>query len=135
MKNKRGFTIIELSVFLAVLGIIASLIALSYSSLLRSSSFVSMQNIANHTATKCLDFYIGEKFINGFNSNYLNLASPSIPPMCIAPAGYTVATLVEQEIINGDNQNYKKVTVTVAKAPNLDLPAVSAKLSTVVAKY
>jgi len=127
MKKKLGFTLIELVIFVVVMGIIASMISIFYGTLFRGSANINQQIDASQTATQCMEWYLGQRFISGFNSSSLSNGT-SIPGFCTVPTGYNIATTVSSITLYADPINYKIITVTVTGQGN-------AKLSTIIANY
>ncbi len=135
MKKPHGFTLIELVVFMVVLGIIANLVFICYSSLFRGSPTSINQTTATELAAACLEWYIGQRHVNGFSSTSLNPGVNNIPAFCntclaTASPGYSLSTNVSATLYGVSNPNYKTVTVTV-DGPN----KAKATLSTIIAQY
>lgn len=124
MKIKRGFTLIELLIFIIALGIMASVLALSYGTLFKSSRIMNQQQAAINAAMRCMEWYLGQKTTKGFDAIATNAITPSF---CTANHDYEIASKVDQRTIGGDN-NFKLITISVKNAGN-------ATLSTIIADY
>lgn len=120
-----GFSIIELLVFIIVTSLLMSTIMLGAFQSLRKAPDVHNQILALDTAQRCLEWYLEQRRLNGYNS----LSCPSSPSAaaCSAPAGLTVSTNIACTTWNGDSA-YKTITVTVSGAA-------SASLSTQIGNY
>lgn len=129
MKKNLGFTLIELLIFIVITGIIASMFTATYLTVFRRSPIINQQLDATQTAEKCLQWYLGQRFINGFASSSLSCGTTT-PTFCSAntPTGYTIATNVSCTTLYSDTTNYKTITVTVGGLGN-------AVLSTIIANY
>lgn len=109
IKKIKGFTLIELVIFIVITSILASTILLSFNTALQKTPVSRENNIAAQTVKKCMEWYIGQRQLNGFSSIS---TGTTVPSFCTAPAGYTVTVNVATTTYNGDN-NYKTITVTV----------------------
>ena len=108
MKRHRGFTYIELIVFIVVTGIIASSILLAATTTLRFSAFPQREIVATQTAAKCIEWFFGQRNMNGFSSV---ACGTTVPTFCNSglPTGYSIATNVDCTVAN-----YKTINVTVS---------------------
>lgn len=113
-KNKScGFTLIELVVFIVVLGILARGLLGSYIVVLRGTPRVSQMMIASETAAKCINWYVGQRKLYGYAS--INPPGTTVPNFCTAPLGYSIATSVNATMISPDTaSNYKTIVVNVS---------------------
>ena len=109
IKKVKGFTLIELVIFIVITSILASTILLAFNAALRETPTARENNIATQTAKKCIEWYVGQRQLNGYTSV---ATGTTVPSFCTAPAGYTVTVNVATTTYNGDN-NYKTITVTV----------------------
>lgn len=116
----RGFTLIEIIVFIVISGILMSTILLGSTLALRSSPTVHQQWVALQTAQRCMEWYLQQRRLNGFAS----LTCPSTPTNanCSAPAGFTVSTSIACTTWNSDT-DYKTITVNVTGLATLSLTA------------
>lgn len=109
MKRYRGFTLIELVIFIVITVILASTILLAFSSVLKAIPNVIQQSIANQTAQQCMEYFIEQRRVQGFS----NVATgTTVPSFCTTPSGYTLSVNVATTTINTDS-SYKTITVTV----------------------
>lgn len=132
MKINKGFTLIELLIFIIVLGITGGTILGVYSTLLRTQ-VMSQQTTATQTASQCIEWYIGQRFMHGFNSSPLNCPAPTAPQNFCSASGYTVSVNINcANNYYNDPINYKTITVIVTgQGKNKS----RAELSTIIAKY
>ena len=123
--RSRGFSLIELVIFIVVCGILLSSMFLYSRIIVPNKASVQQQIVAYLTAQQCLEWFIGQRYING----YASLICPSNPigTLCSAPSGYSVATSITCTTINGD-ANYKTITVSVSGIWN-------ATYSTLISNY
>jgi type II secretory pathway pseudopilin PulG len=110
-KNLSGFTLIEMVIFIAItaIAIFGVLSLLEFVS--RNSVSMRTQTLAVEAADRCLQWFIGNRYINGYAST--TCPSTAVPTFCAAPTGYTVAVNVACTDMYSSN-NYKIVTVTVS---------------------
>jgi prepilin-type N-terminal cleavage/methylation domain-containing protein len=110
MIKQRGFTLIELILFIVVSSILMSTILLSSSTLLRNTPSLQNSIEASAIVSQALEYYIGQRR----NSGYAAVTCPSttLPSFDTGIAGYSVAVNITCTTINGD-ANYKTVAVTV----------------------
>ncbi len=102
--------LIELIIFIVITGILASTILLGLNATLSNTSNILQQTIAAETAQQCMEWFLGQRRLNGYTSITCNSTTPTF---CTAPAGYTVSTACVANPINGD-ANYESLTVTVS---------------------
>lgn len=114
-----GFTLVELVIFTMILGIIAGSILLAFNTTLRYTPTTLKQITATQTAAKCMEWYLGQRYLNGFSS-VATCPSTTVPAFCTAPTGYTLSTTVSCSSIGSDT-NYRQVTVTVGGQANASL--------------
>ena len=109
--NKNsGLSLIELVIFIVISGILLSSIFLYSRVILPNKATVEQQFAAYMTAQQCLEWFLGQRYINGYSS----LPCPSTPTgkLCTAPTGYSVSASITCVTIAGD-ANYKRITVSV----------------------
>lgn len=111
MKNQTGFTLIELIIFIVILGLLINSIVLTLRAVLINTPTLNQQMIAMQTARQCMEWFIGQRRINGASS----LICPSTPSgtLCTAPSGYTISTSITCTTLSTDT-TYKTITVTVS---------------------
>jgi type II secretory pathway pseudopilin PulG len=122
IKSNNGFTLIEVIIFTIVMGIIGVTILASFNTLLKGMPTPWRQTVANQAAKNCLEWYLQQRYINGFSATTLNCPSTSVPSFCTVPNGYTISTNVACTQLYGDTgSNYKTITVTVGGLANATL--------------
>jgi len=123
--KQSGFTLIEVVIFIVVTAILARTILLVFSNALVKTPNTLHNMIAAQTAKRCIEWYIGQRDLNGYSS--FSCPSSSIPSFCTVPSGYSLSVNVACTTINSD-ANYQTITVTVSGTGN-------ASLTTLVANY
>lgn len=110
MKKSQGISLIELIIFIVIMGILAGAILFPGISVFKSVGTVHGLNVAAQSATRCMEWYLGRRHISGF----ANISCPSsiVPAICTVPSGYTIAVEVSCGNSTGD-LNYKIVNVSV----------------------
>ena len=122
MKKQIGFTLIELIVFIVIIGILGSTFFISFNNALNNTGSAQDNLKALQTATQCMEWFIGQRRLKGFSS--LSCPSTSVPSFCTA-TGLTVN--IACTTLSSDS-NYKTITVTVSGAGD-------ATLTTLIADY
>lgn len=107
-KSPHGFTLIELVVFIVILGIAAITVLLSFQTLLTKSPNTNRQTTAIALAEGRMDVIIGQYYQNGFASFSDICAGGSPAAVCQSQSGYTITS----SIVN--NGASKTITVTVS---------------------
>ena len=108
-----GFTLIELVIFIIVLGILAGGLLHAYSAVFLGTSNSSKMTVASGLAAKCISWYIGQRRIYGYSS--INVSGVTVPSFCTAPTGYNITTSANNTTIPPDTtSNYKTITVNVS---------------------
>lgn len=108
MKIRSGFTLIELIIFIVVMGILAGGILTAAITTMKHSPAVRQQAIAMNAAMQCLDWVLGQRQLNGYNS--IPCPSASVPSFCSSlPAGFNISVQIICPVAN-----YKTVTVSVS---------------------
>lgn len=131
MKNIQGFNLIELVVFIIVLGIATVGIMMSFRTALETSADIATSNTALEITQGRLEIIIGQYKINGFNSfSDICSGSGTLPAVCTIPNGYTVTTSISNWPLSSSTF-FKLITVSTEDASGARL----ARLRSLVAKY
>jgi type II secretory pathway pseudopilin PulG len=128
MKKKQGVTLIELLIFIVVMGILGSSILISFNTVFKGIGRVTSQTSTTAYAVSCLEWFLGQRSLKGFASIS---CSNTVPAFCSdnLPSDYNISTNVSCTTYYGDATNYKTITTTV----NSDIS--SANLSLILANY
>jgi len=120
MKRHAGFALIEAVIFIIVTGILLSTVFMSSMVALRNAPSVHQQWIALQTARQCMEWFLGQRRLNGYTA----LTCPSTPSStaCVAPSGFSVSTSVTCTTWNSDAA-YKIITVSVNGLASASLTA------------
>jgi prepilin-type N-terminal cleavage/methylation domain-containing protein len=110
MKHQRGFTLIEVLVFIIISGLLMSTLLLGVNIALRNAPNVHQQWIALQTARGCMEWLLNQRRLNGY-SIYTCPSTPSLN--CPVPSGYTASATVSCTAWSSDTA-YKTMTVTVS---------------------
>lgn len=132
MKKAHGLTLVELVFFIVITGILALTALAGIRTVLRSSRIIKDNSAAVLAASRCMDWFIGQRSTSGFGTSCPTSDNTTTPAFCLVPTGYTISTRVSCTILStyGDAgvANFKTVSVTV------DGPS-RAALSTIIANY
>lgn len=123
LKNKRGFTLIEIIILIVVISLIAPVLLMSYSTSLLNTPSVLANLIARQTAKQCMEWFIGQRRLNSYSS--LSCPSAVVPAFCTSPTGYTLSVTITCTTINTD-ANYKTIVVAVTGKSNATLTSLIA---------
>jgi Tfp pilus assembly protein PilE len=130
INNQRGFTLIELVIFIVGSSILVTTLLLAFQITLNNTPAVHYDMIATQLADQCMEGFIGERRLSGYN--HPNLAcsgSPTLPGVCTSLTGFTVSAAITcSPTLSGDSTPSKTVTVTVGGLG-------SATLNTLLANY
>ena len=110
-RSQRGFTLIELILFIIVSGLLASTLSIAFIESLQKLSTIRQEVIALQTAKQCMEWFIGQNNLNGYTS--LTCPSTPSPSLCRAPSDYSISNSITCTTLNSDS-NYKTITVTVS---------------------
>ena len=124
MKRNSGFNLIELIIFIIAISIIATGILSLFGITLSGAPKIQKNSKAIQSASKCLEWYLGERYMRGFNS--ISCPSTTVPPFCNI-GSYTIKTNVTCTTIDSDS-NYKTIDVNVEGEGN-------AKISLIISDY
>jgi len=123
MKKNSGVTLIELVMFIVIMGIISSTVGPMFFAILKNAPKVQHYSAATQLASQCLEGYLGERYIKGYST----VLSATTPALCTVPTGYTITKSVTNTTKYSE-ASYKTITVTVAGEGN-------ATMSLLVADY
>lgn len=128
-KNTRGFSLIELIIFIVVTGIALSGVFLAFSTALTNGVSINQQGVANALANARMNIIMGQFNIDGFD-DFIDICSVGSPPaVCSSVSGYTTTSSIVDFTFASD-ANFKLITVTVIGPNN-----VRAELKTLVTRY
>lgn len=111
--KSSGFTLIEMIVFIVIIGIAATAILTSFQAVLQKSPTGNHQTTAVGLAQERMDLILAQRQLIGFSGFIDPCNSGSPPAICTAPTGYTINSNISALTISGDS-NYKTITVTVS---------------------
>jgi prepilin-type N-terminal cleavage/methylation domain-containing protein len=112
MKKSKGFTLIEIIIFIVVIGIAAGTILTWMEVILKSQHSAQENGVAVQVASRCLEWYWGQNQMNGYSS--VTCPSTTLPGFCIAPTGFSVSVNVACTTLYSEpSANYKTITATV----------------------
>jgi type II secretory pathway pseudopilin PulG len=116
IKSQRGFTLIELVIFIVGTSILVGTLMMTFQMALRNTPPVHYALIATQLADQCMEGFIGERRLLGYNAPGLACSgSPTLPTVCTTLTGYSVsATITCAPTLAGDTITSKTVTVTVS---------------------
>lgn len=115
-KNNAGFSLIELVVFIVVMGIAITGIFLAFQTALQKSVVATPQIIANLLAQGRMDIIVGQERINGFNSYSDICPAAAVCTLPAALSGYSISSSITTTTISGDTYNI--ITVTASGPQN-----------------
>ena len=115
-KNNAGFSLIELVVFIVVMGIAITGIFFAFNTALRQSVVANPQTIVNLLAQGRMDIIVGQESINGFNAYSDICPGPAVCTLPAALSGYSIASSIATTVISGDT--YHIITVSASGPQN-----------------
>ncbi|MCX7121086.1 MAG: type II secretion system protein [Gammaproteobacteria bacterium] len=117
LNHSAGFSLIELVVFIVVIGLAVSGIFLAFSTALQKAPLVNTQTLANQLAIARMDMIIGQRRMVGFSSFTDICPGPAVCTVPAAITGYTITSTITPVTIGSDT-NYKLIDVTVTGPQN-----------------
>ena len=105
-----GFSLIEVIVFIVILGVLAAGLVVAFSSPLRNSPEAGRLDLAAELAQQRMELILAQRRATGFGGFTDPCPGPAI---CTPPTGYTVTSSIVAGY-GGDPTNYKVVTVSVS---------------------
>ncbi|OGT50708.1 MAG: hypothetical protein A3E84_00305 [Gammaproteobacteria bacterium RIFCSPHIGHO2_12_FULL_42_13] len=128
MRYQHGFSLVELVVFIVVIGVALTGVMLAFTTALESGTSANPQTLATQLASARMDIILQQRRVNGFTSfNDPCVSSP--PAVCPSLSGYAISSTITTYTISGD-ANYKLVDVTVSGPQNAYV-----NLKSLVGKY
>ena len=125
-KRQRGFTLIELVVFIVVMAILSTALTSVFANTLKGSPRASAVAKVAELAQERMELILAKRGQVSFSTFTSTVFDPctSVPastqaPCAGVPAGYTVTSSLQTDW-NGDT-NYKVVTVTVMKSGSYNI--------------
>jgi len=115
-----GFTLIELILFIVIMGILGSTILLSFVTALQKLPQTHQIYIADQAAQRCMEWILGQRKMNGLSS--VACPSSTTPAFCTVPSGFTMSVNISCTTLSSDS-TYETVTVTVGGAGSTTLSA------------
>jgi len=112
MHKELGFTLIEVIIFIVIVGLMITGLIMSFSTALESSPDVAKNARAIELAQQRMEFILGQRKLNGFASTIDPCDATPTLPACQVPVGYSVSSSVADNW--GSDTDYKVVTVTVS---------------------
>jgi prepilin-type N-terminal cleavage/methylation domain-containing protein len=130
LNKHKGFTLVELIIFIVIIGVSVSSLITVYRTALKNTPTGNYQTTAIELAQGRMEIILGQKRLKGFTS----FSDPCpAAAVCSIPASlsddFTIVSNVVNTTISGDS-NYKIITVTVTGPQNS-----RASLKTLVARY
>ncbi len=113
--NGSGFSLIELIVFIVILGVLAAGLVVAFGTSLTNAPVAGQLDAAAEIAQQRLELILAQRRAAGFAAFADPCPGPSI---CTPPAGYAVTANIVAGY-GGDSANYKVVTVNVSGTSSL----------------
>lgn len=116
----EGFTLIELIIFIVVVGLLAAGILLAFNNILAKSVTPHDQNLAVQLAKERMEIILGQRWAVGF-AGFSDPCDPGPgPALCSAlPSGFAVASTITTLA----DPNFKSITVDVTGSSSATLNA------------
>jgi type II secretory pathway pseudopilin PulG len=112
MKKSNGFTLIELIIFIIVIGLASATVLSGMDIILKTQHTTQDNDTAVQVASRCLEWYWGQNQMNGYSS--ITCPSTTLPSFCSAPSGFTTAVSVTCTTLYSETSaNYKTIAVAV----------------------
>lgn len=131
LKHSRGFTLMELLIFILILGIIVAGLASIYPISLKGASLNTEYERALHLAQERMELIIGQRKTLGFtnfratNFDPCSRTPPSTVAICsLIPPGYSVTSSYTNNW--GGDTNYRDISVQVTGAVDVQLQSLFA---------
>lgn len=120
MRRQQGYSLIELIIFIIILGLIAGTLLVSMNQSLQKSPVISRVATALDLAQQRMDVILGQKQLVGFTSFSDVCLTSAALPFCVSDPDYVISSAVSVGF--GINTvDYKVVTVDVSGAASVTL--------------
>ncbi len=116
LKRRSGFTLVEVVIFMVIVGVAAFALLRSFSSVLPRSPTAAQLTQASQIAQERIELILGRYVAAGFTAVNDPCVGGTPPAICTPPAGYTVTVggITAPVAWNANPlASYKLVTVTV----------------------
>ena len=116
----KGFTLIEVVIFIVILGIASAGILLSFETALRATPENSRASMALNLTQGRINIILGQYYLKGYSS-FSDICTSRSTGVCALPSGYSVNSTIS---VSGSNK-----TITVTTSYN---GTIEARLATIV---
>jgi len=116
----KAFSLIEMTMFIAILGIILVGLTSAFTNTLKNTPKADIIFQATELAQERMEFITNQRRLNGFASTVDPCPGPAI---CTPPAGYSITPTISANW--GGDTNYKVVTVVVDAPENISITLTS----------
>jgi prepilin-type N-terminal cleavage/methylation domain-containing protein len=118
-KLPRGFSLIEMIVFIVITGIAVTTLAITLQTVLQKSPLSNIQTTAIGLAQERMDLILGQKQEKGF-TNFFDPCKVASPPSYCLFTGYNIDSTISTTTISGDS-NYKIISVIITNSSGTTL--------------
>jgi len=110
-RHQSGFSLIELVIFIVVIGVVSVGLMMSFNEVLFTSTTPEKNDVATQLAIERMELILGQKRLVGFDGFIDPCTSGSPPSICTLPTGYNIAT---PTVTTTADPNFKDITVQVS---------------------
>ena len=115
--TQTGFTLIELILFIIIVGLLASTVMVGLQYTLNNIPAVHKDLLATQLADQCMEGFIGERRLLGYSNAALACSNtPTMPSVC---NGTVSATITCVNTLPGDTATSKLVTLSISGSATL----------------